>query len=85
MIHIKSTGIVRRLDSLGRVVIPMELRRMKAYENNDPIEIFTEGEFIILRKYEPHCAFCDEMSKIITFKGKHLCPDCIALIKAAGE
>lgn len=73
----KSTGIVRKVDELGRIVLPIELRRTLGIEEKDRIEIFVEGESIILRKYQPACIFCDNAKDIINYKGKNICPDCI--------
>ena len=73
----KSTGIVRKVDELGRIVLPIELRRTLGIEEKDRIEIFVDGESIILRKYPPACIFCDNAKDIINYKGKNLCPDCI--------
>lgn len=73
----KSTGIVRKVDELGRIVLPIELRRTLGIEEKDLIEIFVDGESIILRKYQPACIFCDNAKDIINYKGKNICPDCI--------
>ena len=73
----KSTGIVRKVDELGRIVLPLELRRTLGIEEKDRIEIFVDGESIILRKYQPACIFCDNAKDIINYKGKNICPDCI--------
>lgn len=73
----KSTGIVRKVDELGRIVLPIELRRTLGIEEKDRIEIFMDGESIILRKYQPACIFCDNAKDIINYKGKNICPDCI--------
>lgn len=73
----KSTGIVRKIDELGRIVLPIELRRTLGIEEKDLIEIFVDGESIILRKYQPACIFCDNAKDIINYKGKNICPDCI--------
>lgn len=73
----KSTGIVRKVDELGRIVLPIELRRILGIEAKDRIEIFVDGESIILRKYQPACIFCDNAKDIINYKGKNICPDCI--------
>ena len=73
----KSTGIVRKVDELGRIVLPIELRRTLGIEEKDRIEIFVDGESIILRKYQPACIFCDDAKDIINYKGKNICPDCI--------
>lgn len=73
----KSTGIVRKVDELGRIVLPIELRRTLGIEEKDRIEIIVDGESIILRKYQPACIFCDNAKDIINYKGKNICPDCI--------
>lgn len=73
----KSTGIVRKVDELGRIVLPIELRRTLGIEEKDRIEIFVDAESIILRKYQPACIFCDNAKDIINYKGKNICPDCI--------
>lgn len=73
----KSTSIVRKVDELGRIVLPIELRRTLGIEEKDRIEIFVDGESIILRKYQPACIFCDNAKDIINYKGKNICPDCI--------
>lgn len=79
---LKSTGIVRKVDELGRVVIPIELRRTLGIDIKDPIEIYVDGETIILKKYQPACIFCDKADNVISFKGKNICMDCI---KEIGE
>ena len=77
----KSTGIVRKLDELGRVVIPKELRNTLAIGVKDPLEIYVDGSTIILKKYEPACIFCDEARNVMNFKGKNICVNCIKSIK----
>ena len=77
----KATGIVRRVDDLGRVVLPIELRRMLGIEEKDPMEIFVDGDNIILKKYEPACVFCGSTRDIFIFKDKNICPECAAHIK----
>ena len=74
----KSTGIVRKVDELGRVVIPIELRRTLGIGEKDALEIYVDGERIVLKKYEPACIFCGQAEEIIHFKGKNICPSCIA-------
>ncbi len=77
----KATGIVRKLDQLGRIVIPKELRSTFDLKETDPIEIFVEGEDIVLRKYQPACIFCNEATDITQFEGKNVCKKCLAKIK----
>ena len=72
----KSTGIVRKIDELGRIVVPKELRRTLNIEEKDGLEIFTEGNTIILRKYEPACVFCGQADDVTVHKGKKICKPC---------
>ncbi len=72
----KSTGIVRKVDELGRIVLPIELRRTLDIEVKDALEIYVDGSQIILKKYEPACIFCGNAKNVIHFKGRNLCEDC---------
>jgi len=74
---LKSTGIVRRVDRLGRLVLPMELRTTLDIRENDPLEIFVEDSTIILKKYSPACIFCNHTDDILVYNGKNLCKRCI--------
>ncbi len=76
----KSTGIVRKVDELGRVVLPIELRRTMDIAERDKLEIFVDDDSIILRKFQPSCIFCDSVRDITTYKGKNICSSCIALL-----
>ena len=73
----KSTGIVRKVDELGRIVLPIELRRNLDIEERDPIEIFLEGDRIILQKYEPACLFCGSSNDLTQYRGKNVCRGCV--------
>lgn len=77
----KSTGIVRKVDELGRVVIPIELRRTLNIEEKDSLEIYVDGDQIILKKYEPACIFCGNAKDVSQYKGKNICPACMAEFK----
>lgn len=77
----KSTGIVRKVDELGRVVIPIELRRTMDIAERDALEIFVEGSHIILKKYEPACIFCGQAKDVENFRGKNICPKCLEELK----
>ncbi len=77
----KATGIVRQLDQLGRIVIPKELRTTFDLNEKDSIEIFVEGNDIILRKYQPACIFCNDATDVIQFNGKNICKKCLKKIK----
>jgi len=73
----KATGIVRKVDELGRVVIPIELRRTLGIEIKDSLEIYTDGEGIIFKKYTPACIFCGEANNTYNVKGKLICEKCL--------
>lgn len=73
----KSTGIVRKLDDLGRIVVPMELRRVFGITPDDEIEIFVDEDRIILQKVEPKCVFCRTEDDLIEYKGKQICRPCL--------
>ena len=77
----KSTGIIRNVDELGRIVIPKEMRTKMDISSSDPIEIYVEDDKIILKKYENACAFCGNDINLTTFKGKKICTDCISELK----
>ena len=79
-ITMKSTGIVRKLDELGRIVLPIELRRTLNLAEKDAVEIYVEGENIILRKYEPNCAFCGEAKHLVEYRGRQICQRCAKAI-----
>lgn len=74
----KSTGIVRKVDELGRIVLPIELRRTLDIEVKDSLEIYVDGTQIILKKYEPACVFCGNAKDVINFKGKNICRNCLS-------
>ncbi len=77
----KSTGIVRKIDDLGRMVIPIELRKTMNIDRKDPMEIYVDNEKIILKKYEPACIFCGNAENTFDFKGKTICSDCANSMK----
>ena len=72
----KSTGIIRRVDELGRVVLPIELRNKFGITEKDPMEIYVDGNSIILKKYEPNCIFCGSSKKLVDFEDKVICQKC---------
>ncbi|NBG89080.1 AbrB/MazE/SpoVT family DNA-binding domain-containing protein [Isachenkonia alkalipeptolytica] len=77
----KSTGIVRKVDELGRVVLPIELRRTLNIMEKDALEIYVDGESVILKKYEPACIFCGNAKDVVHYKGKNVCDTCISEMK----
>lgn len=78
----KSTGVVRKLDELGRIVIPIELRRTMDIAIKDTLEIFVEGDQIILKKYHPACIFCNDARDVTLYKGKLVCKHCLEELKS---
>ena len=78
----KTTGMIRQLDSLGRIVLPIELRRTLGINTKDMLEINVEGNSVILRKYEENCHFCGGSSGLITYKDKLVCRRCLKELKA---
>ncbi|MBE6686367.1 MAG: AbrB/MazE/SpoVT family DNA-binding domain-containing protein [Ruminococcaceae bacterium] len=77
----KSTGIVRPIDEVGRIVIPIEIRNTLDIQSKDKVEIFIDDDKIILKKYEPACIFCGNASDVKFYKGKLICKDCLEEIK----
>ena len=77
----KSTGMVRKVDELGRIVLPAEIRQNLDIQVKDAIEIFTEGERIVLQKYRPSCIFCNNVDHVVYFQDKRVCSECIAKLK----
>ena len=73
----KATGIVRKVDELGRIVIPIELRRTLNIKIKDTIEIYVDDDCILLKKYEPACIFCGNADDVTFFKGKLICKNCL--------
>ena len=77
----KSTGVVRRVDELGRIVLPMEIRKVLEINVKDPVEIFTDEDAIVLRKYQPACIFCGNADNVIYFGNKRICRECMEKLK----
>lgn len=73
----KTSGIVRNVDELGRVVVPKELRRRMGIENGDSVEIYGEENRIIITKYTPACLFCGGSGDTVTFRSKRICAECL--------
>lgn len=73
----KSTGIVRKIDELGRIVLPVELRRTLSIDEGDTLEIYVDGGSVVLRKYEPSCIFCGSAADVVTYKSKSVCRTCL--------
>jgi transcriptional pleiotropic regulator of transition state genes len=77
----KTTGIVRKVDELGRIVLPIELRRTLDIKIKDPIEIYVSDDKIILSKYEPACIFCGKNDDVFSFSNKNICKACANKLK----
>lgn len=77
----KSTGIVRKVDSLGRIVLPIEIRKILDIKEKDSIEIFIDTDKIVLQKYQPACVFCNSVDGIVYFNNKRVCTECIEKLK----
>ena len=76
-ITLKSTGIVRRVDELGRIVLPIELRRTLDIAVRDELEIYLDDDRVVLKKYEPSCIFCSASRNLVTYRGRNVCMECI--------
>lgn len=77
----KSTGVVRKVDELGRIVLPISIRQTMDINEKDPLEIFIDDNRIILQKYHPACVFCNNADRIVYFNNKRICQDCLEKIK----
>ena len=76
----KATGIIRRIDELGRVVLPIELRNKFGITEKDPMEIFVDGSCIVLKKFEPNCIYCGNSKNLVEFQERLICDKCIKKI-----
>lgn len=73
----KSTGIVRKVDELGRIVLPIELRRTLDIDERDALEIYVDDGAVVLRKYEPTCVFCGDSENVTSYRNKNVCRKCM--------
>ena len=80
-IHREINGNCQKGDELGRIVLPIEMRRTLDIGEKDALEIYVEGSSVILKKYKPSCVFCDATKDITVFKGKNICPKCLKELK----
>lgn len=79
--QMKSTGVVRKVDELGRIVLPISIRQTMDINEKDSLEIFTDENRIILQKYQPSCIFCNNADDVVFFNGKRVCEACLKKIK----
>ena len=77
----KSTGIVRKIDELGRIVLPIEWRRTLSISEKDSLEIYVDQDAVILKKYKSSCMFCSSAENLVEYKGKSICSECMADLK----
>ena len=77
----KTTGIVRKVDELGRIVLPVEIRRLLNISEKDALEISLENDSIVIRKHHLECVFCGSVRDVQDFKGRNICAECIKKIK----
>lgn len=77
----KSTGMIRNLDQLGRIVLPIELRRVLNIGVGDGLEFYSDEHSIVLKKYEPACIFCNNANNIKVYRGKNMCGECYSQLK----
>ncbi|MBQ9780153.1 MAG: AbrB/MazE/SpoVT family DNA-binding domain-containing protein [Clostridia bacterium] len=77
----KSTGMVKRIDELGRIVLPKNVRQPMGIDTGDSVEIFTDGDRIILKKFQSSCIFCGEADGVIFFNEKRVCKACLEKLK----
>ncbi len=81
----KSLGVIRKVDELGRVVLPVETRKRLGLEPKDPVEIFVERDRIVLKKYEPVCIFCGSTGDAVIWKDKRVCKRCVEQMKRGAD
>ena len=79
----RSTGMTRKVDSLGRVVLPAEMRRVFGIREGDLVEIAVDGHHIVLTKVEQRCVFCGDASALVEYSGKLVCESCVAGVRTA--
>ncbi|RAV22498.1 AbrB/MazE/SpoVT family DNA-binding domain-containing protein [Paenibacillus contaminans] len=77
----KPAGVVRKVDQLGRIVLPKSLRKRYQMNEGDPVEILVQGDHIILERYRPRCVFCGSMEQVSDFREKHVCAACLTELK----
>lgn len=82
---VKATGIVRKVDELGRIVLPVELRRTMDIDVRDPLEIYVDGSTVILKKYSPSCIFCGSVENVLQYRSRNVCEDCLRQLASSLE
>ena len=74
--ELKSTGIVRPVDNLGRIVLPIELRRVLDIDKDAALEVYVDNDSIVLKKYQPACIFCGSAEDVVSYQGRNICAAC---------
>ncbi len=77
----KATGYTRKVDTLGRIVLPKSLRKQMDIAINDDIKFLVDGDMIVIKKYEPSCIFCDTEENVLNYRGKYICNKCMDGLK----
>lgn len=80
-----TSGFLRRVDELGRIVLPIEMRRALEIEEHDPLEISLDGDAIILRKHQPYCLFCGAVSDLVIYRQRRVCRTCLEALNEESE
>ncbi len=78
----KATGFVKRIDELGRIVIPKDIRKTLSVDRNDFLQFFLDGDSIIMKKFGEYCAFCNGDDDVVRFKDKFICENCLKQIRS---
>lgn len=82
----RATGMVRKIDDLGRMVVPKEIRENLGWEMNDSIEIFVDEDAVLLKKYRKGCFICGNVTdESVNIKHINLCDECIRKLKESNE
>lgn len=80
----KSIAVIRKVDELGRIVLPAEMRRMLDIAERDSLEIYVDGTSVVLQKYEPTCVFCGSAQDILSYREKYVCLHCVRYLQSMG-
>lgn len=79
----KPVGVVRKVDQLGRIVLPKSLRKRYQMNEGDPVEILVQGDHIILERYKPKCVFCSNQNNVVEYESRYICQNCLTEMKSA--
>ncbi len=79
----KTPGLIRKVDALGRIVIPSELRQAMELQQGDALELYLEEDRLVMKKFAPACIFCGGIARLVTYEGKNICGRCVDILKQA--